>query len=403
MKNLNNYKFNKKLMAGLFLSAFTLLSPVFAGYSFADQSSSPSGYIWGLPHGTNTVQKNLEHTSPTAVKGIPNPVVQVVATNSDYYALDNTGAVWAWGAANEGELGNSQPTKTHYILTPTQVLFPAGVTIASLTNTMPDATGMAIDTNGNVWGWGYNNSNELCVKSQNIFTPVMVPISNVTLASGAGDHGLYYSNGILYACGGNANGDLGAGLSSPYTSAKPVVVSGLPSEPISNLTTSWHNSGALMNDGTYYDWGFNGSGQLGNGTTTDSNVPVSVTLPQTATQVSLGGSLASNGQTIALLSDGSVWMWGNNSYGQLGNGTYSSSTTPVPVSVPNGVTFALVDSGGAAAYAIDTTGNTWAWGQNNDGQLGIGGKASSKTYDLPVSLNLDLTEISSTAYNVYGL
>src|SRR6202034_3766109 len=100
----------------------------------------------------------------------------------------------------------------------------------------------------------------------------------------------------------------------------------------------------------------NAAGQLGDGTTTDSAVPVKVDLPERVTQVFQGGSGAKNGQTIAILSDGSVWTWGSNSMGQLGIGTRVPSTTPVKVHVPTSVSFVKVNSGGYASYAIDGSG-----------------------------------------------
>jgi alpha-tubulin suppressor-like RCC1 family protein len=377
-------------------------SIAFSSLASADTAGS-NGYIWGTPHSVDgQYTTKVEHNSPTTITGIPNQVVQVVSTNTDYYALDNTGAVWSWGADKNGQLGTGSTPRSTYTTTPVQVQFPAGVTIASLPNPMPDGTAMATDTNGDEWGWGYNNSNQLCVRGENITAPVQVPLSNVTLASGAGDHALYYSNGTLYACGGNAQGDLGTNSGSTYTKTSPEAVVGLPTENIMSLTTSYHNSGALMADGSYYDWGFNKNGQLGDGNTKNSSKPVLVSLPQTATQVSVGGSLANNGQTIALLSDGSVYMWGNNSYGQLGNGTTTNALTPTAVDIPAGVTFDFVNSGGSTAYAIDTTGNSWAWGQNNLGQIGDG-QADSNANSLPISLNVQMSEISATSANVIGL
>ena len=85
-----------------------------------------------------------------------------------------------------------------------------------------------------------------------------------------------------------------------------------------------------------------------------------------------GGSGAKNGQTVAILANGSVWAWGDNDRGQLGDGTRVSSDVPLRVDVPKGVTFVKVSSGGYASYAIDRSGRLWAWGDNKSGQLGTG-------------------------------
>jgi alpha-tubulin suppressor-like RCC1 family protein len=273
---------------------------------------------------------------------------------------------------------------------------------------------MAIDSNGNVWGWGANVENELCVGTKALLYPVKLPITHVTLASGAGAHALYVSHGTLYACGGNASGELGDGTTAPSTS--PVRVVGLPDQPIRAIGSSWENSGAVMADGSYYDWGYNQAGQLANGTTTNSDIPVRVDLPAKVRQVSLGGSAPENGQTVAILTNGSVWAWGNDDFGQLGiggessrkvskfgkpaTGAVSRDSGPVRVDVPPGVSLVQVISGGSTVYGIDSSGGVWAWGQNNVGQLGFGAVA---LIDRPERVGISLSCLSSTAANVEGL
>jgi large repetitive protein len=362
------------------------------------ESSTATVYRWGvsLPTGGG-VAAGAEANAPTAVTGIPDPVVQIATSNSDSYALTVTGTVWAWGADAVGEFGNG--TTMPFSNLPVQVDFPAGVSIASLPSPMPYNTGLAIDTEGNIWGWGFNQENELCLTSSDPRLPAELPLTDVTLASGAGEHMLYYSNGQLYACGDNKEGQLGDGTTT--SSSTPVAVLGLPGDPVQALVSSWEDSGALMANGTYFDWGFNASGQLGNGTTAHSTLPVLVSLPTAVTDVSQGGSSGSNGQSLAVLADGSVWAWGQGGFGQLGDGLTSSALSPVPVSVPAGVSFSQVSSGGATSYAIDTTGDLWAWGENNYGQLGDG-TSDSGAVALPLSIGVFLAHISSTASNVAG-
>ncbi len=340
----------------------------------------------------------LEVNTPTVVAGIKGEVVQIATSNSDGYALTSSGTVWAWGVGSYGELGNGKTPS--YDTTAQRVGFPAGVTIASLANPMPFDGALAIDSGGHVWGWGLNADGDLCLSGLIESRPSELTLSDVTLATGARTHALFDANGQVLACGNGAYGVLGNGLTS--SSPTPTAVVGLPSTArVVALTSSWEGSGALLGNGTYYDWGYNAAGQLGNGSTTNSAAPVAVTLPSSVRQVFQGGSGATNGQTVAILANGSVWAWGDNTKGQLGDGTKANSAVPVPVKVPPGVTFAKVNSGGYSSYAIDSSGRLWAWGGNQNGQLGTAGAPRTETE--PIDVGIHLTQVSSTASNVAGL
>src|SRR6266481_5688591 len=133
--------------------------------------------------------------------------------------------------------------------------------------------------------------------------------------------------------------------------------------------------------GTVWAWGNNGLGQLGNGTFTDSNTPVQVLGPgcvgnlNGVTALAVGGG--QNLHSLALKSDGTVWAWGFNNQGQLGNATFTSSNTPVQVSGLSGVTALAV--GFSHSLALKSDGTVWAWGFNNQGQLGNGTNTDSNT------------------------
>ena len=163
--------------------------------------------------------------------------------------------------------------------------------------------------------------------------------------------------------------------------------------------SAYDNAGALTADGTYYDWGYDGAGQLGNGTVNKaSGTPAQVPLPDAVAQVAQGGSAAANGQTIVMLADGSLYGWGNDNWAQLGTGTTAAAVpSPVRFSAPAAVTYATLASGGATSYAIDTAGNVWAWGDGQAGQTGTGRKA---TVTVPVRVDTGATVISSTANDV---
>ena len=341
---------------------------------------------------------SLELDRPTLVGGIGGRVVQIATSNSDGYALTSSGAVWAWGVGSYGELGDGKtpPYDTRAV----KVAFPTDVKITSLANPMPFDGAVAIDSSDHAWGWGLNADGDLCLSGLTHPRPSQIQLSDVKLASGARTHSLFYSKGQVYACGSGASGVLGNGTMS--SSSTPTAVVGLPrTVGVTALTSSWEGSGALLSNGLYYDWGYNATGQLGNGSTVNSDEPVEVKLSAEVRQVFQGGSGATNGQTIAILANGSVWAWGNNKKGQLGDATRATSDVPVPVSVPAGVTFVKVNSGGYSCYAIDNSGRLWAWGGNDNGQLGTG--TTARVEAEPVDTGIRLSQISSTASNVAGL
>jgi alpha-tubulin suppressor-like RCC1 family protein len=261
---------------------------------------------------------------------------------------------------------------------------------------MPFDTALAVDTNGNAWGWGYNHYGQLCRGTKEQYdTPVRLPLTSVTTLAGAAGHAVYDAGGTLYSCGSNWNGVLGDGGGPDSTT--PVQVSRLNGAHVLRLVSAFNNAGALLANGTYWDWGYNAAGQLGDGSTTASDVPVRVSLPGPAAQVAQGGSAADNGQTIVMLTAGALYAWGSDSHGQLGDQGTAHQLSPEPISPPSGVTYATVASGGATSYAIATNGAVWAWGDGAQGQLGDGKQTNSLT---PIDVMPGTSLISTTADDV---
>ncbi|MGH3154956.1 MAG: RCC1 domain-containing protein [Streptosporangiaceae bacterium] len=347
--------------AGLCVGAMTV---VLAAGPASAQAGSTVDY-WGSGRFT-PVAENL-----------PGPVAEVGTNNSAEYALLTNGTLYAWGSGIHGELGDGSTASSS---TPVQVQFPAGVTIASIpTDAMPWDTAYAIDTAGHVWGWGANAGGELCLGNLKSYdTPKLISrFTHVTAVAGAAQHATYDAKGILYSCGVNYDGQLGDG--STQKSIVPVEVQGLSGVSVTALVTGFANVGALLSDGQYYDWGWNGGGQLGDGTAGGySDVPVQVTLPAAVTQVVQGGNGLNDGQSTVLLSNGSVYAWGTNADGQLGTGNLKSQPSPVLISPPSGVTYEALASSGDTSYAVSTTGDVYSWGGNHSGQLGNGTTTNTK-------------------------
>jgi alpha-tubulin suppressor-like RCC1 family protein len=368
-----------------------------AGAGASPAVSSSQADHWGWYFGSKVGHEGDKQLSPTAIK-LPDPVVQVGSSNSTEYALLSNGTVWSWGQGSNGQLGNG--TTGESFTKAVQVQFPAGVQIAFLaTDAMPFNTALAVDTKGRAWGWGDNHGGELCLGNKKSYdVPQELPLTDVTALAGADGHGVYDSQGTVYSCGLNAYGVLGDGSGSPST--VPVRVSGLPSGQVTALYSGWENAGALLSNGTYYDWGYNGQGQLGDGKPgRSSDVPYQVKLPGSSpvTTVAQGGSTPNNGQTVVELEDGALYAWGNDEYSQLGDGKTGEQASPEQVFPPSGVSYAELASGGATSYGITSSGDVYAWGYNMEGEVGDG---STKTATSPVEVDTGASLISSTAGNV---
>lgn len=375
-----------------------------------DWGEVPNVMVKGCHSGRSNAGKQNRHRQlarfcgdpkPAAVSGINGNITSVATSNSDSYVLTSDGAVYAWGHGAQGELGNG--TRIPRQSSAVRVHFPAGVKIVKLPNPMPFNGGMAISTAGTVYAWGNDARHQFCQPGTgNLLTPVAVPLPHVTLAAGALEHTIYDSNGTVYSCGAGPNGQLGDGTSGPNAdAAKPVKVPGLPSGPVKALTSAWGNAGVLMASGVYYDWGYNQAGQVGDGTQQMAIRPVQVKRLPAVSQVSEGGSLASNGQTIALASDGRVYVWGNGQEGQLGDGSTSNTPEPRLLEEPTGVHFVKVSSGGATDYAVTSTGDLYAWGYNRRDETGSGvGVKKQLVFTKPVNDRLTVAQVSATASDV---
>jgi alpha-tubulin suppressor-like RCC1 family protein len=182
----------------------------------------------------------------------------------------------------------------------------------------------------------------------------------VSLAAGSYHTVTLNSNGTVWAWGWNGLGQIGDGTTTPRTTPVQVSLTG-----ITAVAGGGSNTVALKSDGTLWTWGNNTSGQIGDGTTTNRTTPVQVA-------GLTGVTAATVGQThiVALKSDGTVWTWGSNASGQLGDGTTTPRTTPMQVADLTGVT--AVAAGGFHTVALKSDGTVWTSGNNAYGQLGIG-------------------------------
>jgi alpha-tubulin suppressor-like RCC1 family protein len=297
------------------------------------------------------------------------------------YALTSTGAVYSWGYGSDGELGNG--TNASSSLQPVKVSFPAGIVIKAIAG--GEYGGYALTSTGAVYAWGYGGQGELgdgSAASSDVPVLVALPLGATITAISAEQYGglALTSTGAVLAWGYDTDGELGNG--STTASLVPVTVQ-LPSGTKATAIAASADAGyALTTSGTVLSWGYNAYGELGNGTTNTSGVPVTVSLPA-GTKVKAIGAAFYDG--YAVTSTGQVLAWGYNNDGELGNGTTSASNVPVPVSLPAGVTISTLSGQAYAAQALTTAGKLLAWGYGQYGDLGDGVTTASS---LPVTVQL---------------
>lgn len=300
-------------------------------------------------------------------------------------ATGSDGNMYAWGFNSAGQLGTGDTVNR---LSPAPVIAPEGVTFTDL-----EPGGfhtLALGDDGNVYAWGENDRGQLGTGDlANVPMPQQVRIPGdpriVQISGGEYDSLALADDGTAYGWGYNRSGQTGTGAAETVVlSPQPVLAP--DSVKFTSISAATHHSLALTADGAAYAWGSNGQGTLGDGTTTNSRVPVAVILPGgvTFTEVDAGGH-----HSLGLGNNGQAYAWGSSGYGQLGTGSTDPSLVPIPVSLPAGVRLTDIEAnsfvdetepaeresasaGGYHSLALGEDGTTWAWGGNQNGQIGNG-------------------------------
>lgn len=287
-------------------------------------------------------------------------IAQISAGENHVLALSNDGSVWAWGDNRYGELGDSVKYESYI-----------PVKVSGLTNIVAVATGkhssLALKEDGTVWVWGDNHDGQLGINSNVEFKNIPTKIESIdgiVAISARFKHVLALKNtGEVLVWGNNLLNDDYEIWNSP----KPILAKGL-----SNIVSI--AAGSLTNyafdvDGTVWSWGGNGFGQIGNDSVSYRSYPLEVKNFTGVDVVKAGYD-----HTLALKEDGTVWGFGHNGYGQLGNNSFLGDTKPVQAIIEN---VADIAPGAYHSLALKSDGTVWAWGKNENGQLGDGSLVNS--------------------------
>jgi alpha-tubulin suppressor-like RCC1 family protein len=304
------------------------------------------------------------------------PDLGILAVSAGYYhnlALLEDGRVWGWGTNEHGQLGNNSPVNS---ARPVPVVDPT--TNGELKGIVAVAAGgdgrhsVALTKEGTVLTWGQDDWGQLGRSGplvDHVTTPVKVTdLDHVTAVTAGGWHTLALrADGTLWSWGANNYGQLGDGTIHGSIECTRRRVLTLEAKVTAMAAGNWHSL-AVLDNGTVWAWGNNDTGQLGNAAApVPSGTPVQVQFPpKTAAPIAVAGGY---NFSLALLSDGTVWAWGYGGFGSMGNGKPDSWHTPTLVSVPAARAIA---AGAYHGAAILTDGTVKTWGANDVGALGDG-------------------------------
>ena len=277
--------------------------------------------------------------------------------------LDNFrfAGLWLWGNNSYGELGNNTVTNRS---SPVQ-------TVSGGTNWKQVSAGSqftaAIKTDGTLWLWGRNAYGELGDSTTTRRSSPVQTTSGGTnwkqISCGSGHTAAIKTDGTLWLWGSNNNGQLGKNDTTNRLSPEQTISGGTNWKQVS--AGRLRHTAAIKTDGTLWLWGSNANGQLGDNTVTSRSSPVQTVSGGTNwKQLSSGWT-----STAAIKTDGTLWLWGNNGSGQLGTDDTTSRSSPVQT-VSAGTNWKQTEAGFQNIAAIKTDGTLWMWGRGSEGQLG---------------------------------
>ena len=289
---------------------------------------------------------------------------QDVAGNVSY---TGAGKLWGWGSNDDGSLGLNDRTDRS---SPTQVPGNWG--------TKGDAgyrMAGAVKGDGTLWMWGYNQSGEF--GQNNVVTyssPIQIPGTTwATLSFGSNSATMTKTDGTMWSVGRNHLGQLGNNSNANRSS--PIQIPGTTWSSTYPSSASYRGAVAqVKTDGTLWAWGYNNYGEQGNSDRTQRSSPTQVGTDTTWLKMGAHYSDA----MAAIKTDGTLWLWGRNNYGSIGDNTAYNQSKSSPTQIYGGGTdWKNVASGNYTSIATKTDGTLWIWGDNRKGALGLNGPVNA--------------------------
>ncbi|MFT4186028.1 MAG: hypothetical protein QM613_02200, partial [Micrococcaceae bacterium] len=295
------------------------------------------------------------------------------------FAINDSNDLYAWGSNVSGEIGNNSSTP---ISVPTYIDIGKWLMVSG-------GAGFTwgIKNDNNAYSWGQNDGGELGGgvdrKSPSVIGTALSPWQQVAAGHGFtyAITGTYGSNtaGALYATGRNGYGQLGSGNT---TSRNNIAVRVNSSTNFLQVASGWATAYAITAGQRLFATGNNDYGQIGRGGTVDSQTMVQVGL-NTAPNALWQQVSSTYQHAMALTTDNLLYVWGQNSSGQVGDNSTTNRGNPInislPASAPSGATWNFVAAGASQSYALDSEDNLYSWGSNAQGQLGNGSTTDSLT------------------------
>jgi alpha-tubulin suppressor-like RCC1 family protein len=341
---------------------------------------SGDAYCWGrnddgqLGDGTNT-DRNVPTPLAGSVSGLVT-WVQVDPGHSHACGVTASGKAYCWGRNDSGQLGNGTGTNSSV---PVAVANPGTGPVSWVSLSAGGSTTCGITTNGDAYCWGLRvGAGSTIVAPLRVTDPADGAVTWTSINVGAGHACGVAEGGNGYCWGNNGRGQLGDGTDDD--SSVPVELSDPAFGPVrwEMIDAGSDHTCGVTTDGWAHCWGENAKGQLGDGTTTDRNVPTRVAYPSTGfvpwVSVSAGASSLFHGHTCGLTVDAEAYCWGSDSLGKLGNNTYGDSWVPYPVNYhyPDPVEWVSISAGQNHSGGLKASGDAYLWGYNMEGQIGDG-------------------------------